>query len=1011
MKNPSDIETDKRSEMICPICFEKSLEQDSRHKEYDKKRAKLFYATRCGNDDCEKGRLTDDEVKKQYSKPSFIDNVKKNASITEVVLLVGVLVGAVVFLSTGGIPFISEDTGGGNGTEGPGGGTGSAIQATGQIVTEEDLDDITVSINNETKEVNSNGRFSIIREPGEYTVRVERNGEYAVDVIPIILDEEETISINTNNIYDRSDYTVSDDTLIIQRNRLRSTEIQQVVQDTEYTHEVNSLENTDSISVRVEPVLTENPESSVDLSQTEQVFIPETTTSKSIDIESSIKQTEREVTKSFNGEKQELTVGGNLDPSNVEVDISRKGGEPIEERNLYFDSNSQSDTFNVISQNPTDFELTVESAGRQNINTYTGETEDGTHTQSITPSEDNVAEISIEGSESENSETIQGVVESSEIRTDYEGTTAPENPEISFTDGDVVTREVGSRLLSANADQGFSEEEIELIENATAGTYRINLNTSIGRNEDLTAVGYAINGSRTEIDADRTTVDVELEQDDSLSIFVEATQENLPEGDFTSNEEITIEKVDVQSTELRAGGSTGVRYLATNPTNRDIRYTAYLYKDGEQVESKTTVIPSGAFEYTISFDSRIQFDEEGTHSISVNTAPPVGVVVGDAELQTGKISSQITVSQIEEESEIRVDTNNDGTYDCTTNIGDSCELQPDSVSTTVPIELENVSNVEYTISYDSIANPQNLFIDTNSDDEPEYEYFGPVSDSIETTLNIPSTANEITVYSGNERNFTYDITVFEKTEVVDPVLYTNGVEQQTLESFTDTTTFSLDDLPSNEYEMEIRNENDTPIEGTISWRTRGETSYPDTIINGETVCEGVSECDVQNLQTGTNEIMFDGWKSLAFDYTVRYTEQQVAESVNINVNGETQKIVRNVGTTTENGTWKTTTSANFIPVGTNRISLSASGSNVTGTANFQFEPKDAENPKILLNNSVLEEPQVYTVNDNSTVNGILSEADSVVIPKEDLATGENIIQFTSDNSGIYRVQFEAETDI
>lgn len=1006
MKNPSEIEAEDRSEMICPVCFKHSLEQHTRHKDYETEQQKIIHATRCGNPDCDKGLLKPETVRTQYSPPSKIEQVVSDLSTVELIGLSSIIA-FVLFAAVVGLPFGSDSTSPPVDDGSPT--TGSEVQFTGEIITKEDFSSITVSMGSEETELNSNGRFTMVQEPGEYTLTINGESEYATDTIPITVKESGGITIKSDKLYSVSDYTITEDnTIIIQRTKTTTTEYDQIVQDTTYEYPINSLANTDDISVEIEPILSDSPSHSVDLTQTSTVSIPENTTSQSLDITSNVKSTERSLTREYNGEDvQEIDISGNIDPSEVELNISREGGEPVETRDVYFDSSSSAD-FNVISRNASEFKMELQSVGRSNIKTYSGSS-DGVLRQSIEPGSGKMAEIEVTGSRTENSESIQGVVTDREVRVDYKGSQPPSDPTISFTDGDIVEDRIEGMLLSANASDGFSSQSTTLIENSNASRYRIDFNTNVSQNPNLTKVGYIVNGERYTVDPDRDSVEIDLNSNETVKTFVEASQENLEGGDFKGNESIEIESVEVQKNNLRSGESTGVRYLATNPTNRDIRYTAYLYKNGSKVGEKTTVIPSGAFEYAISFDTRLTFNSEGINSVAVNQYPPVGVSVGDASIDYGKISSQTEAFEIRESATIGVDTNGDGSVDCETSIGGSCSLSPDSLSTTVPITLENVSDVEYNISYTSVSTPTNLFVETDGDGENEFEYFGPISedDPVTTQIDLSKVSTELVVTTGNDREFNYDISVFERQTAKNPVIYTNGVEQKTLSSFTNSKTVSLPNLPSNEYTMRIETENDAPIEGTISWRKPGESNYPATILNGERVCEQKS-CTLSTLTKGTNTISFEDWKQLSFEYTITYNERQIADSVDVVVNGETQRTILNTGNVVEEGVWKTKTSANFIPPGTNNVRLEADGSNVSGSLNIQFNRKDAKNPVVTLSNT--ETSTEYAVESDDLTNTVLTEPTRITIDKEDLSTGVNKISFNSSNNGIYRVIFETTND-
>lgn len=1009
MKNPSDIEAEEREDMICPICFQNSLEQDNRHKDYEDKQSKLIHATRCGNPDCDKGLLEPKEVQKQYSPPTLYEKITRDISLQEMVLLGG-LIAFLIFAVVGGFPFGSGSNG--TGTDDGSPISGSEVQLTGEIITKEDFSDIEVAVGSEETTLNSNGRFTVVQEPGEYTVSVDGDSEYAIDTIPIEIKEDGSVSVNSNRLYSDSDYTVTEnETLVVQRNQNYTTKYDQIVQDTTYEYPLNSLDNTDNVSITLEPILSDSPSHSVDLSQTNKVSVPQNTNSQSLSITSDVKSTERSLTKTYNGEdSQEFNIGGNIDPKEVEIDISREGGEPVEKRDLYFDSSSSGSNFNVISQNASEFRMNLQSVGRSNISTYDGSS-DGLLRQSIEPNENNIAEVEITGSRTEESETIQGVVNDREVRVDYKGSQPPSDAEITFTDGSIVEDRIDGELLQGDASEGFVSQSTTLIESANASRYRIDFNTNVSQNPELTTVGYRINGERFTVDPDRDSVQLDVNSGDTVETFVEASQEELPGGDFSGKDDIKIERVDVQKDSLEPGDSTGVRYFVTNPTNRDIRYTAYLYKNGSKVDEKTSLIPSGAFEYAVSFDSRLTFDTEGISSVAVNQHPPIGVSVGDTSIDYGVISSQTEAFEIRESADISVDTNNDGTNDCETSIGGSCSLSPDSLSTTVPISLENVSDVEYQISYTSVSTPTNLFIDTDDDDNSEFEYFGPITEDEPVTaqLELSKVSDELVVRTGNNRKFNYDISVFERQTAEDPIIYTNGVEQKTISSFTESTSVELADLPSNEYTMRIETSNNAPIEGTISWRNPGETSYPATILNGERVCESKS-CSITALENGTNTISFEDWKQLSFDYTLTYKERQIADSVDIVVNGKTQKTILNTGNIVQDDVWNTETSVNFIPPGTNTVQLEADGSNISGQLNMTFDRKDVENPKVILSNSNVEEPIEYTVDEDAVSNGVLTEPTSITIDKENLSTGVNTIEFTSTNEGIYRAIFETTSD-
>ena len=997
LENPSEKSVQTREEMICPVCFNYSVREHASSDEYNSEKMKMYKASYCANPKCGKNLLSPDEVKQQYDEPSFISSLFSfSFSFTQIVQA-GIVLGGILLLASlaFGISLPIPGLGGDTTPD-------ETFELTGVVETSENLEELSVSAERtgDSASVSEDGIFTIelASADGDEIVIHGEEG-YAIDRVPVEVDDE-SVTVTT----DTDRYTAQDGELTVSRVELEEHEYSQIVQDSEVEYPLTTGDNAETIAVEVTPISEASSTQTINVLEESAITIPEGIISQETTVTVSPEEVESVEHGTFDGSSERFDIDGSGDISDVTLTIDRTAGENIESEEWV--STGQEQSVQVF-EDATNVLLELESSETTIVDSHTGVSSNGQVEYSVPDITHGKSEVTVSSSITESTSTITGQITDSQISPEYSGSLDPSNITVEFTDAEVIDELISEDRVSANAESGNETSTVTLTESASEGTYRLDYMTGILESSNLTTVGYRINeGDVQEVSGDGS-VGIEAEDGDLIELVAVAEQQEFETGSESMGS-IQLDELEFQQTQLDPGDSTGVRAFVSNPSSSDESFTGVLYQDGEEITRQTTTVPGGADNYEILFD-RISFDNEGVYGIGLNDTTPVAITVGDGELEYGSGYIEAELYQVEDEGEIAVDTDGDGSYDCVANpIGGSCEI---TTTSSISVDERNVSDTEYELSYTSRDGVSGVSVTSDSDSG----YISGELDGSETVEVDVESGDTLSVNSGNASDFEYDIDIVEPEEVENPVVRVDGEVVAEPDSFAGSTTVDLGSLPSNQYTVQVDSESNSTIDVRMSWVEGDESVYPNASINGTEVCTGEAftedlSCSVDSsvLQQGMNTIDFSETQS-EFDYTLTYNQSESVDTVRILENGEVVEVVeREDGAV---GEWSTTVSDVFS-VGSHTVGVDAGISNdaVSVETVLEFEDVPAENPRVVVTSGEGDE-NVFSVPDSSLEDGVLETRGVVEIPPESVSSGDNTLYFTSDNSGVYLVEFTVISDV
>jgi hypothetical protein len=1002
IENPSEKSAQTRDEMICPVCFQYSLEEHPRADEYRSEAQKLVNATYCVNPNCDKGLLTKEEVLQQYEKPSLIQRVTSNSISLKSILQGVILLGGVLFLLTMAfglsIPGLNTST------------PTEDVTVTGDIQTEESIEQLTILNNGSTDSVDiSSTGFTVQTTSGKNVIRIIGNEEYATDTIPITVSEDGSVSIRTDSLYSAERYTITENTLVVERTQKQTIQNTQTVQDTTVEFGYNSVDNAAEIPLTISPLSTDQAIQETKLtSDAKKVTIPDETENQEITVTGN--ETTESITESYTytGGSQTVRFGGNSDPRDISVSVSERSGYNVTTKSWNFNQSTTTQEFKVINQDATDFQLDISSNEETITNEVTGTTSDGTSSESIESSNSSITRVRLTGDPATETRTVSGTITDETITPDFEGTLAPSDVEVTFTGGSDTTTSIGSGEVSANASGGSQTNTQTLITDAESGEYKLELSSEVLQNDSLTEFGYMVDGEKNSVTSGSTTQQLTLQGGETVSVYTTAKEQRLESGSRSSND-VQITETDLQKDALNPGEDTGVRVFVSNPADEPKQFTATMFVDGNLKEEKPVQVPAETSDYEIVFDTRPQFDSEGVYSININDADPVPVVVGDASLNYGSGLISGTLSEINSTGSLTIDSNGSGEPDCEMQVNDSCSITAQSFSASVPVHTTNVENPTYEISYTARYGAEDITIQTNSETKT---VTGELNETIIKEFSTTEGNTNITLESGNGADFGYTIEVVEPGLVENPTIEIDGTEiSDPIDTFRESETILLQEIPSNTHTLSIETTNNADIDADLSWVDGSSSDFPELQINNTTVCSEESvetdNCTVSGINPGSNTIAFNGGNNNNFEYTISYTKVITPESVNIVVDDTVTETIERPHTT---GEWEQTLSGTYLTNQESAVSLQSDEGNPTGTLAVEFETVPPINPAVVLSNSSGEIE--YTVPESAlSDDGTLQTEASFSIPQSDLSAGENTLYFKSENGGVYQAEYSIQTDI
>lgn len=1031
MKDPTNVQTTSRDEMICPACYTEGLEEHKAFSGDYSGKAEILKATRCPNEDCRYHTgFPQEELAPQYHDKSKLTKIMESVGgggdgglnygklIINGMLVLGVLVMAASFLGVDIMGFF-----------GGGGGEGDIY---GQVygLDGEPAAGVTVELDNTSYNATTNESGAFVIENvsyGEYSVVASPPNDSDAGFVeqPVTVSDEGTTLANNGSV--AAQMTNNNSTLALQFVSVeRGTREQTISGGQQLSVSLISPRNLgEGMNVTVIPLQdTKNTgSSSVGMSES-TVQVPKgTVNSAELEVVGEVTTESFDGSYTYTGSSQDVQVYGNLEPSSFAVQLEEGAGTP---------------TFTERAEVGGGEGMTIDVSGERTVGpvsvTLSGgqstapNTQDGVYSGGTNPSISIDAEsapstttVRLTGDVEVQSASDSGTISGSTFSHDFQGNIPAQNAEISFTGGEPVDSAVDENEIQASGEGGTETEQYTLIRDADNTTYRLELDHSVDQNSGLVRAGYTVNGERTEIATGQETVDINASAGDTIVIWVEAQQEEVPESDYTHSGEFEITSSEVSETKIQPGDDVGVRATIRNPSSSRLTETIRVFRDGEQVQSQRVTL-NGGEEETITFD-RVSFNSEGIHTVEVSDDTPIQVEVGQASLDYGAGSIYGKLTRLGDAGEIMMDTTGDGSYDCQVSAnGGSCTLgKVPSGQQSFDIRQEGVQNTGYSLSYDARNGASGISVDIDNDGTDEIDHPGVLGDgeTVEERVTLDAGTHEIDFNVQNGGELPYVLEWTEAGVVDQPTVTVNGetvIDED--ESFKGERTYEIDELPGGENTFRFSSASGDKYIAEITWSEQSDETIPRLLIDGQVACEkadfrGDSTCSVPTsmVDSGQVEFEFEGGAE-RFEYSVQQEARAVPTQVQANVNGQSVQIVQSEAvSTTSDGEWTARRGvSNAVSTGNNTVQLSTQQVNgmsveASGTLSYTYEINQARNPQLVLNNRNGE--QRFNVSDSSlNANGYLQSETQVVIPSSAFVSGDNSLTVVSDNDGGVTVQVE-----
>jgi hypothetical protein len=712
-----------------------------------------------------------------------------------------------------------------------------------------------------------------------------------------------------------------------------------------------------------------------------------------------------------------LELAGTLTPEDIVVRLTG-------------DANSRTRTIERTVTDGTTFTETVRgsSSGPIEVSFYGGTTTASTRESGVFTGENPTIEIDesaapsqttvrLTGSVTERAGSSSGTVRDGVGSFTVAGSLPAQDARVTFSGGTSQTEQVGDASVTADADDGAESPTVRVFEAPADGTYTLTTEFTVTRNGELLSAGYLVNGDRTAVQPGTRTHTLTLSQGDVVSLVLEATQESSGADKSYSrgNHDVYVSDTLVTPTQVAPGEPVSVTAVMEN-RGEGYGLDVVLFKDGEAVDNENEYFGDGETK-EVTFDP-IRFTEPGLHTVSVNDGSAVTVQVGDGEAKSGAGTMDATATYTTESGTVTVDTNDDGTGECTVSAtGGECslgQLNPGEVQFSV--DESGVTDTSFTVSYTRRDGPQNVQADIDSDGVVDISVPGILDGTVEETVELGAGLNTIDIEVENGQSVKYDIEYAEAGQVAQPSLFVDGTEVVSeTDNFTGERTYQIEALDSGTHEFTVGSANATSeFNVRLSWAEAGDTLYPAVLLNGETVCQpaqfgGDNACqiDTTGLSEGPATLSFQPATGVSeFEYEVAYTARATADRVTLSSDRTTIGISRNDATSEEvTGAWTTERNTQILQTGDNFLSIESpqvDGIRVPVEVNltYTYETTRPESPRITVTNAA---GDTYTKEvSRETLNeaGVLQEETVVQLPAEWFTRGENTIRVSSTNGGV-----------
>jgi hypothetical protein len=1006
--------------MVCPDCFTEGLEEHPGYIDEFAGKQAILRATRCPNEDClyHYGEgVPSSMLEQQYSTTGSFSALSAGLSLKTVVgLVVGLLVVVVVVNGALNGGFTGEPT---------------VVSLSGSVVAADGtpVSGAVVSVVGSDESVQTS-------QAGTFTLSNVTEGERLISVMPA----DETLAAQSYRFTVQSDgeLTAETDYANVSAEGVRlevDAPVPRTVEKTlanesfvvMYSNPANAL-LTDGVVVSIAPPDSTRITDAVRLSGTDSVErdVPGDLSGQQITAEIGVGEKRLTESGTWSSGSAPISLAGTLKPSNVVVSVSA-------------DSNSRTRTSERTVTNGTTFTETVRgsSSGPITVDFFGGTTTASTRESGVFTGENPTVEIDesaspsqttlrLTGEVTERARTASGTVSDGTGSFTVSGTLPAQAATVAFTGGAAQTEQVGEGSVSADATGGTDSQTVQLFTAPADGTYTLSTTYTIDRNGNLVSGGYSINGEKSAVTTGTNSQTLSLNEGDAVSLYVEARQESTgSEKSYTrGTHDVYVDDTVVTPTQVAPGDPVSVTAVMENRGD-GYGLDVVLFKDGVEVDRENEYLGNGETK-DVTFDP-IRFSESGVHTVSVNEGDPVTVQVGDGTPESGAGSVSATATYSTDSGTVTVDTNNDGTGDCTVAAnGGECDLGRLSTGETqFSVSESGVTNTGFTVSYTERTGPQDVKADIDSDGVVDISNPGVLDGTIEETVELDAGLNTIDIEVGNGVPVEYVIEYAEAGQVAQPELFVDGERVVSeADNFTGERTYEIDSLDSGSHEFEVRSANATSeFNIRLSWDESGDTFYPSVFMNGNEACQpaqfgGDQTCriDTTALSDGPATLSFNTATGITdFEYEISYTARVTAERVTVSSDRTTIGLSKNDATSEDvTGAWTIERSTQLLQSGDNFLSVeepTVDGIRVPVEIglSYTYETTLPESPTVTVTNSN-GETNTKTVSPE-TLNraGILQEETVLTLPADWFTHGENTIRVSTANGGVVVTTVEVQT--
>ncbi len=1010
MKQPDDRNTTNRDEMMCPRCDREGLEENPAYSDEYTGMSELIKATRCSNPDCDYHYgLPENEVKRQMPESSSLNSLKNIFSFelnAASIIRVFVIFGGLIFLLSqiGLIPFIGEDT-----TE------TDIVQSniTGNL-DDENITTLNVELRNsegdmieELEENNNEFNFENIDE-GIYSIYVSSSQlDFAPPGKQIELgNEDKNFNFETQEI--------------------EPFDINQTVDNSNIILDYKNPNNIDDLEFTISPIEGDNIEREHEISSDmdETILMPVSPESEQIRVDAPITKEEQIINNQYTQQPETYDIIGNMAAEELLITLTEESSSDVQSETFEIPQDDVRESIFVSGDETLgDVNITIRNGTSQASEQETG-TWDGQNNITFFTGVDEftTANMQIEPVTVKDDQELTGEIFDSIIEHNFEGNMPIEDARIMFDGGDIDSTVVGSIDESESAENGTIRKEYLLSEIEETSRYRIDWDASIIDNPDLVNFSYKINGDENSIEEGEDGTAMDLEAGDEVSIVMEVERDTVsPDEDVphfgSLDDNLKINDVSFSDNNPNIGDSIEKYATIENTASNDITEEIVFYLNGDKATSR---------EYTFSANSEKQIggvnelgstavSEEGTNVWYINDIGPYFLEVGDSESVYGEGEINSELRDIGSDGEVSVDTNSDGTNDCTvSSTNGECSLDTlEPGNNQINVSQRNINGTNYIIEYTESNNPRDINVDIGEDNITDFEYDGILTRTQSQNVEISPENTTMNISSENNIPVDYSISWDAESVIDNPVIYHEGDPVvRDKGSFQKPETVQIGSLPEGENEFRFRSSSGG-YTVDIEWVEDEGQSYPHTLINNQNVCGQGSEfatnqtcTSSEGISPGEHTLEFDR-VSGSFDYQIRYDARAVTGHVEVNINDDSQRFSRDTAAAEP---WNDVSSTSLLQRGENNVSIESEEINgistkSTATIQYSLDTGVVENPEIIVVNGENETNTAEIPSDSIDNSGqLISDAD-ITIPKEWLTIGENTIEITTED-GIFEIEGE-----